>query len=193
MNAVLKPRKKSRQASVEPPKAGRRMPAENSLLRTVTTEVTWRTFAADAFEQHGRDSEKASAYMAQQLAPGSVLFEKLVRPMIVSAIREVVGAARKTHNKKVWLVRAQPQTGNRLEDLVVSLLDTVLPNNVKLRDATSADLKDAAHSYRAQANTMAHKARWFDLIAQRVGTKTVAQVFGEDEVELRRLQKKAEA
>jgi hypothetical protein len=124
--------------------------------------------------------------MTGMLTPGSALFERLVTPLIHQAVEGAIRFVHIRSNRSAWKGTAT-SSGDGLEALAESLLASFrLPGGILLREATASDLKDAANFYRSQANTMAHKARWFDAIAARIGRKKVGDVL--DEAAVRELQ-----
>lgn len=62
------------------------------------------------------------------------------------------------------------------------LLDTTLPGGFMLKNARSSDLNFAADSYKKVALTNAKRARFLRMLGERVGDKSVGEMFSEEQV-----------
>lgn len=136
----------------------------------------------------GNDIAKAQTMMASLVHGHPPLFAKLMFPLVENACYDALRSVLRADRAQIWTAPNYTQAGNgsRLDSLARSMLDIPLPNGTLLRHAHKEDLLDAAKFYMTQAKDMAHKAKWLQTIAKRVGSKTVGEKF--TDVALRQLQ-----
>lgn len=66
--------------------------------------------------------------------------------------------------------------GDRLRSVIAStLFDFPLPGGKRLGDANAAEILEGAGSYHRNAADAAHKARWLEAVAGRVGRRNCAE------------------
>jgi len=164
----------------------------NTAKKLVTP--TLYTIAKESMESANCDETRALRLMMDRVRHEKGLFESI----LTTACREWIREIRAAHNSAKWNGTARYVTsidktsrGARLEAYAEwALMDTRLPNGKRLGDAMKQDIEDAAETYRKKATTEAHKARWYDLIARKIGSQPVAKVLTEKQ--LQQLQKDAE-
>ena len=105
-------------------------------------------------------------------------FQATLQPVILRAwcrdqVEAHVGALR------LAAVRSVGQSsweGARLRQVInANLFDFPLPGGKRLADANSLEIMDGANHYRGSAEDAAHKARWLDRVAKRVGGRNRAE------------------
>jgi hypothetical protein len=155
---------------------------------TSSTELTLPSAVAAAWDG-AHDLDAATSNLVRML--DADLMAQLVQPHVESIARELMRANMRETRRVAWERPAGPDARARRVGAVVvsSLLDFRLPSGVLIANATKADLTAAAVFYRKQAEDMAWKARWVDLVATKVGRKTVADVL--DAAKLSVLQEQA--
>lgn len=146
-------------------------------------------YAREALE--GTQTRQQAAARLLEMARGNdALYRALMAPMeqvaSLRAVNGVIGNQRRT----AWAAptKAAETGSDRLARAVhtnsYTVLDFRLPNtNLRLGDARKSDLIEAAGYYGSRAADAAHKARWLEAIAARVGRKRVANALSESEIE----------
>ena len=130
------------------------------------------------------DLSKATEKMEKAVRANPTLFNELMWPLVHDACYDKLRSLVRTDREKIWTAPNYTQGGNgrRLHALASTLLDFPLPNGKRMRDASKADLVEAATFYGTQAKDMSHKARWLDAIAARVGRKKVGDVLSAEQL-----------
>ena len=152
------------------------------------TKLTLPAAVAAAWEG-AHDLDAATANLVGML--DADLMAELVQPHVESIARELMRANMRETRRVAWQRPTEPDARARRVGAVVvsSLMDFRLPSGLLIGNATKADLIAAAAFYRKQADDMAWKARWVDLVAEKIGRKTVADVL--DATKLSALQEQA--
>ena len=140
------------------------------------TELTLPAAVAAAWEG-AHDLDAATANLVGML--DADLMAQLVHPHVESIARGLMRANMRETRRVAWQRPTGPdRRAQRVGRVVVSsLMDFRLPSGVLIGNATKADLTAASAFYWKQADDMAWKARWVDLVAEKVGPKTVADVL----------------
>ncbi len=157
-----------------------------------TPDLRVSDYAKQALE--GPETRQQAADRLLEMAhedPG--LYKALVALMEQTAALRAVNGVVGSQRRAVWSAPqrpddAAPAASDRLRSATRSnsytLFDFRLPGtNMPLRDAKRADLIEASRFYRSRADDAAHKARWLDAIADRVGRKRVGNALSESELE----------
>lgn len=141
------------------------------------------------FDRWGVDETKTIAqFIAEARKNASFAAELMQR-----GARELFNQMIRSHNSTIYsgrplapivaaspeaLRKAQVRAAGASARQVRMLLDTYLPNRVRMRDAKRADIQDAIDVYEPQARDMAQKVEYFrKVLAGLEGEQTVGDVF----------------
>lgn len=150
--------------------------------------------AAKAYQESGGDVSKATQALMVVAERHKGLRAALLDPFLETACNQAVRRLQQDARAKLWGSRAIATATDDAEAMKRlaqrNLLDFPLPNGMRLADASKDDVGNAIQFYRKQANDMAWKARWLQLVAQSVpGGKKVGDALTEER--LRELQTEA--
>lgn len=149
-----------------------------------------REAAASALAANRGDVKKATDALTERaLSEESFLRTNLADAVRTACYNAVAGCIR-ADRRVVWAT-PQPTTQERAAQVralaagtVASLYDFPLPGGKPLRDATRADVAQAAQFYGDQARDMAWKSRWLGLVAQSLPEgKKVSEVLTQERLE----------
>lgn len=141
------------------------------MARTATVAKTEEpNIVQEAVDASGGDESQAVEILYSRVVSDADFLKSelptLVRRWCQSQIGTLLGAQR----VKAWKPQPVTHNPNRLNAAIrANLLDYPLPRGKRLGDASTDDLAQASGYYWGVSNSNAHKARWLDAIAARMG------------------------
>ena len=138
---------------------------------------------------------EAEAATINAIFADNELREALAVPLVAGAVKQAVGEVIRQDRADVWS-GPSPEAGKRRVKITARinnllLMNFRLPTGKLLRDATAAEVKEAAMFYFKQGSDMMVKYRWLTAIAKAVPAgEIVGKVLREKQ--LRTLRTKAE-
>jgi hypothetical protein len=138
--------------------------------------------AREALLAADNDVLKATEALRQRVKGNPALFRQLMEPLVHDACYDAVRAQCRVQRSAIWSPPVhRADSADRVKALAQSnLMSFPLPGGLRLGDATREDVVKAREFYASQADSMAHKARWLELVAQSLtGRKTVAKALTE--------------
>ncbi len=141
--------------------------------------------ATQALRDADGDRERAIGLLRERIDSDPALRKALLEPLILIAVRqEILHASRIMNQPK----GASPRIGKDSADGIASVahrtwMEYVLPSGIQLRNATKADLIEAATFHDQQAKGNGRKATWLKSLARRLNaTSAVRNAMSEDEI-----------
>lgn len=145
--------------------------------------------------QTAADVAEATQELMDAAKNNHELYVYLTEPFLQQACYNVVRSRYRSERRQLWTAPNYDQGGNghRVREHARSLLDFPLPNGKRLRDATRADLLEAAEFYGKQAANMTAKAEWLQRVADIIGRKRVENALSEQQLQALRVECEAAA
>lgn len=131
------------------------------------------------------DVEKAVTALIEAVRTNRQYRDELTEPLINAACYNLIRKQFHSERRKLWTTAPGKQTDKEQAETLAksNLMAFRLPSGVSMELATATDLRQAEHMYRAQADDMAHKARWFTAIMEKLPDgKKVGQALTNDDL-----------
>lgn len=138
---------------------------------TVAGAARESTIIKRAFDQSDGTIEDATDRLFDLVTADKIFIAEHMPAILRTWCGDQIGALVGNIRLKAWTPpNADPgQRQSRLTEAVMSLLDFPLPGGKRLADASRPEVEAGALFYRKQADDMAWKARWLQLIAAKMG------------------------
>jgi hypothetical protein len=143
------------------------------------------------------DVVKATALLQARVMEDRDLYREIMDPLVRTACYDLLRRLQKSERRIIWQSDFSKPEDHRSRVIALaggtlsSLLNFPLPSGLRLGDATRQDVLSAAAFYAKQANDMAVKSCWLELVAKRVKEGTIVRDVLDDRA-LIALKKKAE-
>lgn len=143
-------------------------------------------YAVEAFEKAKGDETKAEAQVTKIIEGDQRLFNELMRSDMPAKVHALMRQVRMAHRRTVWNAPkfVKEDSGDRVIDLARgNRMAFPLPGGGWLGDAKSDEILLGAAYYRTLSNDTRTKARWLEIVAEKVPDgKVVRDVLTEDDL-----------
>lgn len=137
---------------------------------------TIASLVRDAWEHNEGDMPNATEALFSTVSGDQAMLAHILPGVLKAWCREQI-------NHHVFQLRVaalspveDPARSNRLRTAIAaSLFDFPLPGGKRLGDANASDIREGAALYNRSASDAAHKARWLEAVAEKVGRKNRAE------------------
>lgn len=145
-------------------------------------DVQIQHLAESALDQAKQDVLAATAIMVEHIQGDDTLYHLLMDKLLRTACYDVIAALCRQRNQVIW---ETPRRTAAEEAKSVSaaasaakhaLMNTILPDGVRLGDALKEDVEAHADFYLKQGKTMLVKGQWLTLIAKAMDGHTKTPV-----------------
>jgi len=154
----------------------------------IQNEIDIRDIARSTLEEAGGDAITAAKLLEDHAKRDVNVANALLLPLLHQACYDAIRAVCKQERGFIWkaaeqdLKRQATAGASRVRAHGRRLMDFILPHGAqRLGEATRAELIRAVEFYRKQAQTELQRARWLELVAERVeGRRKVKNALSED-------------
>lgn len=126
----------------------------------------------NAWEAHEGDMPAAIDALALRITTDAELRATLMAPIIRAWCRDQISAYVGSLRVAAVETTRESQRGERLRSVIgMTLFDFPLPGGKRLGDANAAEIAEGAQAYAETAADAAHKSRWLQAVAAKVGKR----------------------